>query len=187
MRIIAGQFKNKRLLTPEDDTVRPTSDRTRESLFNLLMHGDYAGYHLIGKPVADICCGTGAVGFEALSRGASHCIFVDQSQDALALAAKNAAHLGVEAQCQFIRADASQLGTAIRTSSLIFTDPPYRSPWIAGMLNALIEKQWLAPYGLICVEQEKHAPLYEHKQLTLLDNRNYGKAALRIYQAAELA
>ena len=87
MRIIAGQFKNRRLLTPDDRSVRPTGSRTREALFNLLMHGHYAGENIVGQPVADICCGTGALGLEALSRGATSCIFLDRD---VTLARKNA-------------------------------------------------------------------------------------------------
>lgn len=182
MRIISGQFKGKRLFTPADDSVRPTSDMTRESLFNLLMHGDYEGFHIIGKPVADLCCGTGAIGLEALSRGASHCLFVDQSKASLALAEKNAVHCGVAAQAAFHLADVAQLGNAPRPSSIIFLDAPYGSQFLARTLETIIHKHWLLPFGLLCVEQSRFEPVLEIEGLSLLDNRHYGKAGIRIYQ-----
>ncbi len=131
MRIIAGTYKGKTLHSPEDDSVRPTSSRTRESLFNLLMHGDYEGYHIIGKPVADLCCGTGALGLEAISRGASHCLFVDQSKHSLAMAEKNAGHLGVISQSGFHLFDIAHLPVAPRASSLVMLDAPYHSSFLS--------------------------------------------------------
>ncbi len=182
MRIIAGIYKGKRLFTPNSDDVRPTSDRTRESLFNLLMHGDYEGYHLLGKPVADLCCGTGALGLEALSRGASHCLFIDQSKASLALAEKNARHLGAEDKASFHTIDIAQLPLAPRASSIVFLDAPYRSAFLPRTLAALIDKEWLLPHALVAVEQDKYEQPHEVNGLDLLDNRAYGKTALRIYQ-----
>lgn len=182
MRIISGIYKNKRLHTPADDSIRPTSDMTRESLFNLLMHGDYEGFHVIDKPVADLCCGTGAIGLEALSRGAAHCLFVDQSKASLALAQKNAEHVGATTKSAFHLADVAQLGNAPRPSSLVFLDAPYGSAFLPRTLDTLIEKNWLLPYALIAVEQSKFEPVIEVNQLNLLDNRSYGKAGIRIYQ-----
>lgn len=182
MRIISGIYKGKRLFTPADESVRPTSDMTRESLFNLLMHGDYEGFHIIGKPVADLCCGTGAIGLEALSRGAAHCLFVDQAKASLTLAEKNAQHVGAGAHAAFHLADIAQLGNAPRPSSVVFLDAPYHSAFLPRTLEALLAKNWLLPHGLLVVEQAKHEPAYEVNGLTLLDNRNYGKASLRIYQ-----
>lgn len=185
MRIIAGTCKGKRLFTPAGDEVRPTSDMTRESLFNLLMHGDYDGFHIIGKPVADLCCGTGAIGLEALSRGASHCLFVDQAKTSLALAEKNADHLGVTDRSAFHLADVAQIGNAPRPSSVVFLDAPYRSHFLPRTMEALLTKHWLLPHGLLVLEQGKFEPAPEVNGLTLLDNRNYGKASLRIYQKTD--
>lgn len=182
MRIIAGSFKGKRLFTPQGDEVRPTSDRTRESLFNLLMHGDYEGFHILGKPVADLCCGTGALGLEALSRGASHCLFVDRSKASLQLAEKNAHHCGIAAQCAFHLADIAQLGNAPRPSSVVFLDAPYESAFLPRALDGLMAKNWLLPHALVVVEQSKFTPAIEVNHLNLLDDRAYGKTALRIYQ-----
>ncbi len=182
MRIISGTLKGKRLFTPANDEVRPTSDMTRESLFNLIMHGDYEGFHIIGKPVADLCCGTGAIGLEAISRGASHCMFVDQSKASLQLAEKNAAHCGVTAQSAFHLADVAQLGNAPRPSSVVFLDAPYNSTYLPRTLENLVAKNWLLSHALVVVEQSKFEPVHEINQLNLIDNRSYGKTALRIYQ-----
>lgn len=185
MRIISGLYKGKRLHPPADDSVRPTSDMTRESLFNLLMLGDYDGFHIIGKPVTDLCCGTGALGLEALSRGASHCLFVDSTKASLALAEKNVQHVGATASSAFLLADIAQLGNAPRPASVVFLDAPYNSSFLPRTLDAIITKNWLLPYGLIAVEQSKFEPVIEVNTLKLLDNRNYGKASIRIYQAQE--
>jgi 16S rRNA G966 N2-methylase RsmD len=248
MRIIAGKYKGRKLFTPADLNVRPTSDRTRESLFNLLMHGSYAGEHIIDQPVADICAGTGALGLEALSRGAKSCIFVDNNDTALKLARKNAEHLGLlsegtrgrptgptmersgmrggdndpegrwtlsEAKSPkgeyrqndanqsqrgvalprppvrdsepqkllFLNADASKLPNAPNPCALILMDAPYNSPYLQKTLETLLQKNWLLPNALICLEQKKTESLIEIQGLTLLDERSYGKASLRIYRA----
>src|ERR1700744_698644 len=107
MRIIAGQFKGRKLLPPEGKDIRPTSDRTRESVFNLLMHGQYAGEAILGQHVLDICCGTGALGLEALSRGARIATFIDADKKSIELARKNALHCGVTNAAFFVQADAA--------------------------------------------------------------------------------
>lgn len=182
MRIITGKYKGRSLFTPSDDSVRPTSDRTRESLFNLLMHGAYGGAHIIDQPIADICCGTGALALEALSRGASRALLIDKSTDAIALARKNAAHLGALDDCHFLTADATALPRAPFESKLVMIDMPYRSDSLPQAIESLAPKGYLATHALVVVEQAKFEDVYTLPDFTHLDTRDYGKCSLRVYQ-----
>lgn len=180
MRIIAGQFKGRPLIPPKDQTIRPTSDRTRESLFNLLMHGSYAGRNIVGQPVADLCCGTGALGLEALSRGAASCLFLDRDPG---LARTNAERLKTGDLCRYLTGDIANLPAIDRPVSCLFLDAPYDTPFLSQTLAQLAPKGWLLPDALVCVEQGKHEPIHEAPGLTLCDQRSYGKASLRLYRA----
>jgi 16S rRNA (guanine966-N2)-methyltransferase len=182
MRIIAGSLKGRKLLTPEDDAIRPTSDRTRESVFNLLMHGQFGGKNIIGRRVADLCCGTGAVGLEAISRGAATGFFVDQSKKALELAKQNALHCNVLSQCQFIPADVTRLPPLQIPVELVFMDAPYAKDLLAPSYASLRQGGWLAPGTLLVVELPKHAKPAMPEGAELLDSRQYGKAAVHVYR-----
>ena len=184
MRIIAGRLKGRRLITPTNDAIRPTSDRTREAVFNLLMHGSYGGEHIIERRVADLCCGTGALGFEAISRGASECIFVDQDKTSLQLAKDNALHCGVIPSCQFLLADASRLPTARAPVALVMMDAPYASPLTLPAYSALKRGNWFETDALFVVEQQKGSTVEELPDAELIDQRQYGKALLLIYRVA---
>ena len=185
MRIIAGKMKGRKLLTPSNDAIRPTSDRMREALFNLLMHGQYGGEHIVGQRVMDICCGTGAVGLEAISRGAEHCTFIDQDRTALSLARDNAEHCGVTSQCDFTPADATRLPRARQSVALAFMDAPYASPLTLLTYTALTQGGWLQRGSLFVVEQKKGAPLDALPGASLIDQRQYGKAMLVIYRLSD--
>ena len=128
MRIVGGKHRGRRLEAPTDLRIRPTSDRAREALFNILAHGRFAADHrslLPGARVLDAFCGTGALTFEALSRGAEKAILLDNDPDAIKLARTNAALLGVNAQVDIRRADARHPGPAPWAATLAFLDPPY--------------------------------------------------------------
>lgn len=182
MRIIAGQFKGRKLLTPETSDIRPTSDRTRESIFNLLMHGRYAGEHIIDCHVLDLCCGTGAMGLEALSRGARIATFVDQDKRSLELAKKNALHCNVTSSSFFVQADASKLPAAREPVSLVLMDAPYATPLIAPAYAALVRGNWLAANALIVAEQSRDAVVPVLEGTELIDERQYGKPKVLIYR-----
>lgn len=184
MRIIAGRFKGRKLLTPLNDAIRPTSDRTRESLFNLLMHGSYGGDQIIGQVVADLCCGTGALGLEAISRGAAECIFIDQDKQSLALAKDNALHCGVVAESQFIQADVARLPAARKACMLVMMDAPYKAPLTVPAFEALKKGGWFAPGALFVVEQQSTQDPAELDGAELREERRYGKAKLLVYQVA---
>ena len=181
MRIIAGTLKGRKLAAFEGRDIRPTSDRTRESLFNLLMHGAYAGTSIVDQEVADLCCGTGALGLEAISRGARAATFVDQDKKSLQLARDNAVHCGVANQCHFLQADVTKLPPARTPFSLVLMDAPYGTPLLQPAFHALRSGGWLAPGTLLVSElpHTAHAPLLE--SAALRESRNYGKAVIHIY------
>lgn len=185
MRIIAGQFKGRKLLTPEGSAIRPTSDRTRESVFNLLMHGRYAGENIVGCHVLDLCCGTGALGLEALSRGARIATFIDTDNTALDLARRNALQCGVTQQCFFVRANAASLPPAREAVALVLMDAPYATPLLAPAYDALRRGGWLAPGALIVAEQERGANIPTLSGAELIDERRYGKPTVLVYRVAD--
>ena len=182
MRIIAGQFKGRKLLGFEGKDIRPTSDRTRESIFNLLMHGQYAGENILGSHVLDICCGTGALGLEALSRGARIATFIDTDKRSLELAKQNALHCGVTNATFFLQSDAAKLPAAREPASLVLIDAPYATPLLAPAYAALQRGGWLAPNALIVAEQERSAAIPTLDGATLIDERSYGKPKVLIYR-----
>lgn len=186
MRIIGGSHRGKALLSPEDLSIRPTADRTREALFNILMHGNFPLEPIIDQPVLDLCCGSGALGLEAISRGAVHCTFIDQSKAALALAEANAKKLGELARCQFVLGDALKLPPAKQPVALVMMDAPYRSGLAERALVQLHEKGWLQPGSLIAVEQDKKETLDTPEGFSQHSNRHYGKAQITLLVAEQV-
>lgn len=184
MRIIAGKFRGRRLATTLGEAVRPTSDRAREALFSILAHGDPKGDGTglpQGVAVCDAFCGSGALGLEALSRGATHATFIDSSRDALAAAKSNAEALGVTAHCHFILGDACK-APALKGEpvSLLFLDPPYRSGLSVPALLALEKGGWITNDGLAVVEIAAAEPFEAPSSWFLRDERRYGAARLAL-------
>ncbi len=186
MRIVAGRHKGRPLIAPPGEDIRPTSDRARESLFNILTHGRVGktdgAAPLQGAVVLDAFCGTGALAAEALSRGAASAILMDNSPAALDLARANLRELGEERQMVLVLADVSEppaKGPAQPPATLVFLDPPYRSGLGAPALAALDARGWIADEALIVVESEARDPFAPPDGFTLLDERRYGKAKIR--------
>lgn len=175
MRIIAGSLKGRKLHPPEGDAIRPTSDRTRESVFNLLMHGQFGGDHIIDRRVADLCCGTGAMGLEAISRGAASCQFVDLSKKSLELAKQNAVHCGVANQCHFLAADITKLPPVTQPYALVMMDPPYAKAILGQTYHSLRHGQWLAEGSLLLAELPRRTELPALEGATLVTSRDYGR------------
>lgn len=182
MRIIAGSLKGRKLYSPEDDSIRPTSAMSRESIFNLLMHGQFGGQQIIDQRVADLCCGTGALGLEAISRGAASCYFIDQSKKSLELAKQNALHCNVVSQCHFIPADVTKLPPAQHPMALVLMDAPYGKKLHSTAYTALRAGNWLQSGSLFVVELPKFDKPPELDGAELLTSRQYGKAAIHIWQ-----
>ncbi len=173
MRIIAGSWRGRKLLTPSDRAIRPTSDRAREALFAILEQGEPA---LRGARFLDLFCGTGAVGLEAGSRGAAEVWLVDNDRQALALAAANLARLGAPDNVRVVERDATRLGRARNEAfDLVFLDPPYRSglavPALAGLAAG-----WLAPGAGVIVELAAREDLTPPAGYGLEQERRYGAA-----------
>src|SRR5262245_59355434 len=181
MRIVAGKHRGRRIAAPEGHDVRPTSDRAREALFNILEHGHFTANGtspLIGAHVLDVFAGSGALGLEALSRGAVHVTFIENSATARAALRANARKLGELARVTVVQADATKLPAAGGPGELILMDPPYRSGLAAPALSALAERGWLAN-GAICVAEISAAESFEAPaEFTSLDERRYGKSKL---------
>lgn len=179
MRIVAGKYKGRKLAPPpEDSSIRPTSDRAREALFDILTHAPWSP-GLDQMRVMDLYAGTGALGFEALSRGAAHVTFVEQSRVALALLRQNAAHLGVTDQVAILGVDVAALRTPpSQPIDIAFLDPPYGKGLAPVGLARLRAPGWLSPEGIAIVETSMADEWVTPADWSLLDERRYGKARL---------
>ena len=185
MRIVAGRHRGAALETPLDDSIRPTSDRARQALFNILEHrfgvGEASPLH--DARVLDVFCGTGAMGLEALSRGAHSCVFVDRDAVALRLAERNAQRLKESTRCRFVLRDATRPGKAPAAATLVFLDPPYGEDLAAPALAALREEGWIAAGALVSVEGDARGALEAPPGFAVLDDRRYGRARILLLRA----
>jgi 16S rRNA (guanine966-N2)-methyltransferase len=173
MRIVGGKHRGRRLEAPTDSAVRPTSDRTREALFNILAHAEWSS-GLDELTVLDAFCGTGALALEALSRGAGQAFFIDSAPASLALAKRNAELLGEAARCRFLRGDATHPPVPPQPAHLVFLDPPYGKALAEPALMALSVTGWLAPGAICVVERASGAAFEAPVGFALLDERRYG-------------
>lgn len=157
MRIVGGRLRGRALAAPKSQSIRPTADRLRESLFNILAHA--YGDPVTGARVLDLFAGTGALGLEALSRGASFAQFVDDGTEARALLRQNVEALGVAAVTRIFRRDATKLGAVhpVEPFSLMFLDPPYRKGLAEQALVSAREGGWLTEDALVVVEDAEGA------------------------------
>ncbi len=176
MRIIGGKYKGKRLFTPASADIRPTGDRLRERLFNIIEHGD--GPPLRGANIADIFAGTGAIGLEALSRGAQYVTFVEQNAAACRLIERNIENLKAGDYCRILRRDATHIPEAPAAYDYIFLDPPYGNGLIAPVLSALQSRQWRHDQTLVIVESDKAEMAAIPDGWTIIDQRAQGKTLL---------
>lgn len=179
MRIVAGKHRGRRLAAPEGDGVRPTSDRAREALFNVLAHRSFRADGrpmLVEARVLDIFAGTGAMGLEALSRGAAHATFVERDRTALSALEKNITELGETPRSTVLRMDALALPHAKAAASLAFLDPPYGEGLAEPALAALAKGGWLEDGAVVIVELGKRDALSPPVAFTSLDERRYGAA-----------
>jgi 16S rRNA (guanine966-N2)-methyltransferase len=175
MRIIGGKFGGRTLAAPPGAAVRPTSDRVREAIFNILAHG-IGGFAFEGAGVLDLFAGTGALGIEALSRGAAHCLFVEQAAPARAAIRRNVEALGLTGVSKIFRRDASNLGAAGRHggAALAFLDPPYGQGFAERTLLSLSGGGWLAAGALVVIEEGKSARVELPPPYAPIDQRAWG-------------
>jgi 16S rRNA (guanine966-N2)-methyltransferase len=179
MRIIAGEWRGRPLATPEGRGTRPTSDRAREGLFSMLVSrlGSFEGLR-----VADLFAGTGALGLEALSRGARHCTFIDNERDAAATIRRNLEIFGAAARSDVRAQGVEHAPPPPEPFDLVFLDPPYSSELAAMALGRLADPAWVAPGGLVSVETG--GPLAPPAGFAVETERRFGKAHIHLLRRA---
>jgi 16S rRNA (guanine966-N2)-methyltransferase len=177
LRIIGGRFRRRQLRTPKGHLTRPTSDRTKESIFNIVE----ARLDLDGTRVLDLFSGTGGLGIEAMSRGATSATFVEQQAAVMKMAQENAASLGIADACVFVRTDAMAFVRADQGPpyDLILADPPYESDAIPALPEAALRR--LAPGGLFVLEHDRRHRFADHPRLVL--TRAYGRTTISVFAA----
>ena len=181
MRIIAGEWRGRRLVAPEGDTTRPTADRTRETLFSMLVSrlGDFSGL-----AVADLFAGSGALGLEALSRGAESALFVEQDAAAIRALRANIAALRAQSRCDVRAASVLSLGPAKKPLDLIFLDPPYNSNAGAVAIDRLVRLGWIGEATWVSLETEA-GEIPQVRTCTIEAERKVGKARITLMRLAE--
>lgn len=184
MRIVAGKYRGKALTSPSDQAIRPTSDRARESIFNIL--GSRLGPVFEGRRVLDLFAGTGALGLEALSRGAAHVTFVDIGAEARGIIRDHIQAFGVAGITKLLRRDATGLGApgTFGQFDLIFLDPPYHQGLGEKALAELAGNGWIAAGATLVWEEAADAEVTIPAGFTLDDMREYGAAAVRFLSFA---
>jgi 16S rRNA (guanine966-N2)-methyltransferase len=175
MRIVGGTFRGRAIAAPKHEGLRPTADRVRESLFNILEHG-IEDFELEGARVIDLFAGTGALGLEAVSRGAAFCLFVEESPAARALIRTNIEALQLMGQSRIFRRDATDLGPAgtMAAFTLAFLDPPYGKGLGERALSSLADGAWLTPGALAVIEERANAEIALPPGFTEIDRRTWG-------------
>jgi 16S rRNA (guanine966-N2)-methyltransferase len=176
MRIVAGKFRGRTLQGPKTNAIRPTSDRLRESIFNILAHA--YGDPITGARVMDLFAGTGALGLEALSRGAAQATFMEKDRTAIVALRANIDALGETKTAAVLPVDARRPPHAAAPCTLAFLDPPYGEDLATPALLALAATGWLAPGALVVVEVAAKQTLAPPERFTLVDERRYGAAKL---------
>jgi 16S rRNA (guanine966-N2)-methyltransferase len=184
MRIVGGELRGRALKTPRSLAIRPTTDRTRESLFNILAHG--YPENVEGAAVLDLFAGTGAFGLEALSRGARSAVFVENSVEGRGLLRDNIEALGLQGRARILRRDATMLGSAQRLGpfNLIFADPPYGKGLGEKALSAAIDGGWMAPGALVLLEERAEIEPETPGSLIPIESRLFGETRLNFYRHA---
>jgi 16S rRNA (guanine966-N2)-methyltransferase len=182
VRIVGGEFRGRSLATPKSDDIRPTSDRTRESLFNILSHAYPEA--LDGTRVLDLFAGTGAVGLEAMSRGARGALFVEQSVEGRGLLHTNIETLGVIGRAKIFRRDATSLGGigTVEPFHLLFADPPYAKGLGERALDAAARGGWLVDGALAILEERADIQPAAVDGYDLLEVRTFGETRMHFYR-----
>ncbi|QIL02300.1 16S rRNA (guanine(966)-N(2))-methyltransferase RsmD [Sphingomonas sinipercae] len=179
MRIVAGQWRGRRLAAPAGSATRPTADRVRETLFSMLASrlGSFDELR-----VADLYAGSGALGFEALSRGAAFACFVEQDRGAIAAIRSNIAVFAVQARTEVLGRSATSLPPS-QPFDLIFADPPYAAGSGSAVVAEIVRAGWLAPGGWAAIETQRGDPVDRHA-LELDSERDVGRARLTLLRRA---
>ncbi len=183
VRIIGGRNKRRNLFVPSGKQIRPTSDRVREGLFNLLEHG-IEWHGIPDAHIVDLFCGTGSVGLEALSRGAEFATFVDNAESAITAVRYNTEITGEQTRCEILRYDATHsLPRRMRRADLVYIDPPYRRVSISGVLLNIRSAAWLNQDAVLVVELSRKDSFAIPEPYRIIDRRDYGRTRLLFLQA----
>ena len=180
MRIIAGEWRGRAIVAPPGDATRPTADRTRETLFSMLVSrlGSFEDLR-----VADLFAGSGALGLEALSRGAAHVTFIENDNEAVRAIQANVAKLGATARAEIKLASALKLPPTSAPFDVILADPPYSPKAAIATLAAVARANWLAPGGWLAIETQRKQLVEAPEQLTLDAERDTGPARLTLFRS----
>lgn len=183
MRVVGGRLRGRNIASPSSNEIRPTQDRLRESLFNILMHA--YDNPIDGARVLDLFAGTGALGIEAISRGAAFALFVDNGAEARALLRNNVEALGLGGVTKVFRRDATNLGAAypVEPFSLVFLDPPYGMGLASRAMSSLQDGKWLLRDALVVVEESKAAALSAPEGFQELERRAYDDTEFVFFRA----
>jgi 16S rRNA (guanine966-N2)-methyltransferase len=174
VRIVAGEFRGRALATPVGDAIRPTSDRLRQTVFDILAHR--FGDPVTGARVLDLFAGTGAMGIEAISRGAAYALFVEDSVEGRGLIRRNVEALGLTGRTRIFRRDATELGPAgtVARFGVVFADPPYRKALGERALASALAGGWLAPGAIVVLEEAADVTFAPVAGLTTAEIRAVG-------------
>ena len=174
MRIVGGEFRGRAIATPRGDAIRPTSDRLRQTIFDILAHA--YGDPLAGARVLDLFAGTGALGLEALSRGASFVLFVEDGVEARGLIRRNVDSLGLTGRTRLYRRDATRLGAigGLAPFAVAFADPPYGRGLGEKALTAAVAGGWLAPGAVVVLEESADTEIAPTVGLAIEETRKVG-------------
>ena len=186
MRVVAGSHRGRRLVAPEGRALRPTADRVREAVFNILAHGGFGAGGasvLAGARVLDAFAGTGAMGIEALSRGASHATFLEIDRDALVALRANLAAVHEQASATVLTADALHPPRPKDPVAVAFLDPPYGEGKGPAALSALADAGWFDVGAIVTLEVAAREPFAAPAGFTVLDERRYGAARIVVLRA----
>jgi 16S rRNA (guanine966-N2)-methyltransferase len=188
MRIVGGKSRGLTLAAPKDERVRPTSDRVREALYNILAHNDFGiGFRIEGARVLDLFSGTGALGLEALSRGAKYVLFVDDHAESRGLVRRNVEAMNATGATKIWRRDATALGEMAANAGgpfdLVLLDPPYRKDLLGPAMMSAREGKWLAEKALIVAEMAADENFIAPTGFALIDERDYGQTKVLVMRA----
>lgn len=183
MKIIAGKYKGRNIITPEEFSSKPTKGIMREALFNIL-NANFIKED--GSPIIqdclflDLCCGTGSIGFEALSRGAGKSIFIDTDKAVLETIRATAKIFGISDNCLPLRLDATKLPVAKEQCNVVFIDPPYKVNLISPMLISLYQQEWIASNSVVIFESSIFDEVEIPQYYEVIKERRYGKVKLTL-------
>jgi len=186
VRIVAGEFRGRPLLTPAGDRIRPTADRVRQTVFDVLAHS--YGDPVANARVLDLFAGTGAFGLEAISRGAASVLFVEDGAEARGLIRGNVEAFGLAGRIRIFRRDATRLGEAgtVPPFALVFADPPYNEGLGEKALAAALAGGWLTPEAVIVLEESAAAEIVPIPGLAMVETRRIGDSAIHFLAVSPL-